>query len=56
MDDELLLQKSSNICTICIEPVQIDSIYFKCTNCNQTNHFECLLLFCPYQVQNSEHF
>ena len=43
MDDELLLQESNNICTICIEPVQIDSIYFKCTNCKQTIHFECLL-------------
>ena len=43
MDDAILLDDSNDICSICIDPVQIDTIYFQCINCNQTIHFECLL-------------
>ena len=42
MDKALLLEEGHDLCTICIDLIQKECIYFKCLNCKQTIHFDCL--------------
>ena len=42
MDESLLLEEGHEICTICIDLIKKESIYFKCTNCKHYVHIDCL--------------
>ena len=42
-DSPLLIEEGNDICSICIDTIQIEYIYFKCSNCKQNIHFDCLL-------------
>ena len=43
MDESLLLEEGHDICTICIDLIKKESIYFKCINCKHNNNIDCLL-------------
>ena len=43
MDEALLLEEEGqDICTICIDLIQKECIYYKCLNCKHTIHLDCL--------------
>ncbi len=60
MDESLLLEEGHDICTICIDLIQKESIYFRCLNCKHTIHIDCLFnwfknkkkIICPICKKN----
>ena len=62
--DTFLLEESKELCSICIEIIQEDYVYFKCINCKQLIHIHCLFSWfikkkqriCPFCEKQINYF
>ena len=62
--DTFLLEESKELCSICIEIIQEEFIYFKCINCKQLIHIHCLFSWfikkkqriCPFCEKQINYF